>query len=147
MVCADFFFSPPPTGHRQFHSLEFTELTVLRRLTLRMVFTRMSSLAFTFLPILTVSSPVFCEFVLELGGRPFPLSGPSWGYRGRWEEIDGFLEQRFARHGGFKFIIRTSKVHDWETFQAHGKEAFPLLESRGCIRFQMSSTSAEKSCC
>lgn len=109
-----------------------------------MVFTRMFNLAFMFLPILTVSSPFFCELVLELGGLPFQLGGPSREYRGRWEEIDRFLERRFAeRPGDFKLTIRTRNFLDWENFQIHAKETFPLLESRGCIRFETSHPSGK----
>jgi hypothetical protein len=94
----------------------------------------MFSSPFTFPPILTISSPVFSEFVLELG---ILSAFPSWEHQDYWEGIDGFLEQRYAKHGGFKLIIRQCESHFWDTLQTDVKEAFPLLESRGCIRFDI----------
>lgn len=108
-----------------------------------MVFTRVFNLSFVFLPILSISSPVFCEFVLELGGLPFQFGGPYREGRNRWGGTDRFLEQGFARHGDFKLIIRTPKFRDLGDFQVHAKEAFPLLESRGCIHFEISHSTGK----
>ena len=38
----------------------------------------------------------------------------------------------------FKLIIRTGKLYDRETFEAHAKETFPLSAQRGFIRFETS---------
>lgn len=109
---------------------------VLRRLTIRVLFTQVASIPFGPLPISTIASPVFSEFVLELGGlnsHPSWLPPEDWG---SWEEIDEFLNGQFTNRGGFKLIIRTDELHDPTTFQRHATDAFPLLASRGCIRFE-----------
>lgn len=83
-------------------------------------------------------SPVFSEFVLELGKLPSQFSRPSWDHWGRWYIIDRYLEEIFAEHGDFSLIVRTGKLYDRETFQTHAQERFPLLAERGCIRFETS---------
>ena len=121
-------------------ALEFTELKALRRLTLRVGFTQTLGLAFGCLPTSTITSPVFSEFVMEVGGVP-PHPGPSgpylvyWGF---WERSDTLLERRFASRGGFKFIVRTSELETEEAFQQQTKDAFPMLANRGSIHFETS---------
>jgi hypothetical protein len=127
----------PPTGGEEFVGLTFAEINVLRRLTFRMWLSYMS----TFEPQLllralsTVTSPVFCELVLELGGHPY-LDEPSSVYQDRWQEIDRHLEERFRDRRDFKIIIRKGDSYGWEYFQRHVKEYFPLLARRGCIEFE-----------
>lgn len=101
------------------------------------MFTHVSGIPFRSLPISTITSPAFCELVLELGGlssRP----DQQHQYWGHWERVDEWLKERSATRGDFKLIIRTGKLRDPETFQKHAKEAFPLLASGGCINFEMS---------
>ena len=118
----------------------FTGITGLRRFTFRVPFTDMTVLDHDALlrALSTITSPVFSEFVLELGGLPTHFHGPSSKYRGRWKEIGELLENQFALHGDFRLNIRTGKLYDRETFQGHAKEIFPLLASKGCIQFEMS---------
>jgi hypothetical protein len=125
-----------PTGHYQLEELRLVELTVLRRLTLRMTFTQVS----TFIPntlqtALAITPPLFRKLVLEIDGLPCPSE--HWGH---WGGTDYFLERRFAKHGDFRLIVRTSVLDDPETFQEHVKGAFPLLTRRGCVHFVMSSS-------
>lgn len=87
----------------------------------------------------TITSPVFCEFVLELGKLPSQFSRPSFEHWGHWQDgIDKLFEKRFAERGDFRLIIRTGKLYDREMFQAHARESFPLLARRDCIRFETS---------
>ena len=113
---------------------------VLRRLTFRLAFPHMSSLPFklTIGALSTIRSPNFCEFVLELGKLPSEFSrspAEHWGY---WGNIDRFFDERWAERGDFKLIIRTGKLYDRETFEAHAKETFPLSTRRGILRFETS---------
>lgn len=130
------------------HNLKFTQFPVLRRLTLRVVFLQLSFLALELLPrsISTVTSPVFCEFVLELSALPSHFDGPSSAYWGGWDRIDRFLEGRFANREGFRLIIRTGDLGDRETFERHVKETFSFLKTRGRIDFE-TCPSIEKLCC
>lgn len=120
----------------QLRFLRFKEIATLRRLTLRTAFTPVSGLAFGFIPISTITSPVFRELVLELGDVSFRFDGPSMAYWGRWEEIDRLADERFAKHNDFKLVVRTGELGDKEAFQKHFKDNFPLLASRGCIHFE-----------
>ena len=86
----------------------------------------------------TITSPVFSEFVLELGKLPSQFDWPSREYWGHWDHIDRLLRERFAERGGFNLIVRTGKLYDRETFQAHAQERFPMLAERGCVRFETS---------
>ena len=128
----------PPAGQEWLCPLKFTEAMGLCRLTIRVLFTRVADVTSGSFPISTITSPFFSEFVLELGGLSSHPDGLSPEYWGRWESIDRFLNERFAKHGHFKLIIRTGECHDPETFQRHAKETFPLLASVGCIRFEVS---------
>lgn len=112
-------------------------MPILRRLIIRVLFTRVSGITFGSLPISTIASPAFSEFVLELGGLSSHLNGLPPEYWGPWASIDGFLKERFANRGEFKLIIRTGKLADPETFQKHTKKKFQSLASRGCIHFEM----------
>lgn len=116
------------------------ENITLRRLTFCVAFPRVSILSsdLTFEALSTITSLVFCEFVLELGKLPSLFSRPSSEHWGDWEEIDRLLEERFAKRKNFRLIIKTGKLYDRETFQAHARESFPLLARRGCIRFETS---------
>ena len=125
-------------GHVQLTSLEFTELVVLRRLTLRTVLPRLWCVAYEMLRVTTITSPVFREFVLELGGLFSDFGWPANAYWGRWSLVDKFLEQHFAEHRDFKLIVRTGEHHDLKTFRRHIKGTFPLLASRACIYFEVS---------
>ena len=137
-VVTDVLTNPPPTVHFRLSHLTFTEFAVLRRLTVHVAFAQVSGLAFGLRSILTVTSCAFSEFVLELSRVPSQFNGPSSEYWDRWEEIDRFLEEKFASRGGFKLIIRTCEPHDRKTLQRHARETFPWLERRGCIHFETS---------
>ena len=114
---------------------------VLRCLTLRLVFPLLPVFERDHLlkALSTSRSPIFSEFVLELGGLPVYFSRSSSEHWGCWEEIDNFLEE-FSRHDDFRFIIRTDKPYDLEVFQSHAREAFPSLASKGCIYFEMAQS-------
>jgi len=86
--------------------------------------------------LLTVTSPVFCELVLELIGLPPQFIRSPSTFWGRWEEVDVFLQQRFGVRGDFMLVIRTGELYDQENFQRHARAKFPLLTSMGCIRFE-----------
>ena len=116
--------------------LQLNGITALRQLTFRVVFTTASDVfAFNVLPILTITSPVFRELVLELGRLLFYFYAMYWGY---WGEIDKFLDERYAKNGNFRLIIRTGNLDAPSAFQTSAKEGFPLLASRGCIHFESS---------
>lgn len=118
--------------------LTFGEIAGLRRLTLRTAFTPMFGVAFWFIPISTITSPVFRKFVLELGEIPSRFDGTSPLCWGRWGETDRLVAQRVARDSDFRFTVRTDKLHHSETFQRHTKETFPLVASSGRIHFETS---------
>lgn len=86
----------------------------------------------------TITSPIFSEFVFELGKLPFLLTRPTWELWGHWVEIDQLFEERFAERGEFRLVIRTGKLYDRETFETFAKENFPLLARRGCVSFETS---------
>ncbi|KAF9781756.1 hypothetical protein BJ322DRAFT_1111680 [Thelephora terrestris] len=121
----DLTITPHGNGYLGLRYLNFKGIAGLRRLTLRTAFTPVFGVAFGFIPISTITSPVFRQLVLGLGGIPSRFDGPSL---------------RFVEDGDFRFTIRTGKLHDHEAFQKHAKEAFPLLASRGCIYFEISSS-------
>lgn len=123
-------------GYMRLRYLTFKELTRLRRLTLRTFYTPASGLAFGFLSVSTITSPLFHEFVLELNALSSRFDGPSPAYWGRWEEIDRLFEERFGQHGGFRLVIRTAELRDQDAFQRHAEGSFPLLAARGCIHFE-----------
>ena len=122
--------------------LRFTDLTVLRQLTLRTTFFRMSSLPRDVLRIMlsSITSPSFSEFVLELGIIIPLFSGLDFELWGDCDEIDSFLKERFAKNGDFKFIIRTSELRDQRAFERRAKEAFPLLADMGRLHFETSDS-------
>jgi hypothetical protein len=113
---------------------------VLRQLTFRVAFPWVPALLLdsTLSALSTITSLVFCEFILELGKLPSQFSLPSSEHWGNWSEVDRLFENQFAGRGDFRVTIRTGKLYDRETFQAHAKENFPLLARRGCIRFETS---------
>ena len=124
-----------PAEYEQLRFLKLTELKDLRRLTVCPVVLTFPNIAFEFLPILTITSPTFCELVLVVGGFCSYSNEMSWG---RWAKVDGFLHERFAKHGDFRLIIRTGNRYPLGAFQRHAKEGFPLLASGGCIHFDTS---------
>ena len=123
------------TGNREFQGLGFTGHLVLRRLSLRIAFldVPISPPSPLLYALSTITSPTFCEFVLEL---PPKIDRPDFHDWSGWEEIDRVLEERFATRKYFRLIIRTGRFYDQETFQMHTKEIFPLLADRGLIRFE-----------
>jgi hypothetical protein len=60
----------PVIGYMQLRYLTFAGVAVLRRLTLRTSYAPVYGLTFGFLSISTITSPVFREIVLEVGGAP-----------------------------------------------------------------------------
>ena len=109
---------------------------MLRRLILPMAFLQLFILDQDVLreALSTITSPAFCEFVLEVGGLTTYLS-EHWD---KWKETDKFLDERFAKLDNFRLIIRTSEHYHKGTFQMHAKEKFPLLAGKGRIRFETS---------
>ncbi|KAF9645152.1 hypothetical protein BDM02DRAFT_693138 [Thelephora ganbajun] len=91
----------------------------------------------------TITSSVFCEFVLEFGKLPPYFNRPSLEHWGHWDKIDRFLEERFGERRDFRLIIRTGKLYNWETFQRHAKKRFPLLTRRGRVLFETSHSIEE----
>jgi hypothetical protein len=134
-----------PAGEIHLEGLGLAKIRGLRRLALRTALCRVFVLELDVLigVLSTISSPTFCEFVLELILFPAHFDETSSENWGRWEKVDEFLHGRFAQRGDFKVIIRTGEIHDWETFQRHMKEGFPLSARRGCIHFE-TSRSLEK---
>jgi hypothetical protein len=131
----------PPIGAGELRGLEFTEVTLLRRLKFRMLFPQISTLNYDLLlgALSTITSPVFCQFALELYGYSSRFGGGNSMVWDGWKKVDRFLEERFASRGEFSFIIRTGKVDDRETFERQTKEVFPLLVERGCAHFEISA--------
>jgi len=129
--------SPTGYGYVELQDLDLTQLTVLRRLTFRMALPLVPIFERDPFPgvISTITSPAFCELVLELGGVPSHFDGSPSEHWGHWEEIEKVLEEQFARRGGFRLVIRTGKLRGWESFKRHGRETFPLLAAMGCIHF------------
>ena len=123
--------------------LKLREMTVLHRLTLCTGFEKLSILSRDnpLRGILSsIASPVFREFVLELGrSASFPERWSTmmeiWGF---WRYFDGFFEERFARHGDFRLIIRVSQPFDREDLRKQAEWGFPLLAGRGCIYLETS---------
>lgn len=131
------------TGYSQLYYLQLAQTTVLHRLTCRLPF----HLATLIKPDVfvgmfsTITSPFFCEFVLELSALPFQFDARSPDDWGRWREIDKFLEDKFSKRGDFKVIIRAAKPHGQAIFQRCVKGGFPLLARRGCVHFEASHDS------
>jgi hypothetical protein len=83
--------------------LVLSEIRVLRRSVLRVAFYQV--FAFELEALLgTLSSLTFCEFVLELIQLPTHFDEPASGDLGRWEKIDKFLQERFAKRGELDVI-------------------------------------------
>ena len=124
------------TGPMELCSLEFTEITVLRRLTLRMVSPQALDVFVGALS--TITSPVFRELVHEVNGRSCRSSRTYPELWLCWKKIDKFLEGRFAEQGDFRVVIRTGELYNREPFRAHMKKAFPFLAKRGQVGFEAS---------
>jgi len=130
--------SSPGARYSLLYCLKLTKMTVLRRLTCRMPFhlaiiIKADALVGMFS---TVKSPFFCEFVLELSALPSQFDARRSEDWGRWRAIDEFLEEKFAKCGDFKVIIRTGERCSQAIFQRCTKEGFPLLVKRGCVYFE-----------
>lgn len=123
-------------------NLNFTSLEVLRRFTFRRPLPRPSGSSPQ--PLLealsTIRSPTFRELEFEWDQAAF---NPTSYWRGSpyYGEIDAFLEERFAKWGNFRLVIRLSGFPDRETIQKRIEEAFPLLARRGCIHSEVSYSS------
>ena len=122
-------FSDPSVDRNE---LKLTEMTALRRFTLRA--TAFSSLGEPFFRMLsTIESPAFCEFVLELG-RSSPLPERKFMRKwSPWRDFDNLVEDKFAKNRDFRFIIRMNESSDWEELRKRAEQGFPLLAGRGCI--------------
>ena len=133
-------------GYIELQNLGFAELIVLRRVAFQTVLLNQvhaSVLDSLLRALSTIRSPVFREFVLELGGNPDMFGGLPSSYWGCWKKIERFLEEQFAMHDDFRFIIRTPgppswEVLRWEALQGYARVIFPLLASRGYIQFEVS---------
>ena len=84
----------------------------------------------------TIASPFFCEFSPETYAVPLQIDSPPSVYWDNWEEINQFLEERFATSVDSKIIITTGELYDREVFRRHAEEIFPLWASRGCIHIE-----------
>jgi hypothetical protein len=112
-------------------------MKVLRRLKFRMLFHGAIISQRDVSEVLsTITSPFFCEFALEFLGPPPRFTNEIPGYLGRWEAVDVLLEQKFAMRGNFRLVVRSRHPDHLDYFRESAKEAFPLLESRGCVRFE-----------
>ena len=130
------------TGGAELVGFELGRVTTLSRLTLRVAFRQVYILKRDALLALlsSIKSLVFCEFVLELGRLPPHFRGPPLDHWGFWKGIDHLLEEKFARYGSFRFIIRTGRLYDREIFEMHVKEIFPLLTEGGRVQFETSNS-------
>ena len=134
-------FSYLSVVHAELQYLNLTEMAVLHRLTFRTTF---DQVFFLDRPLVlgvlsTITSPAFHEFVLELGRSISHSEGWSMTSWGLWRDFDDFFEERFAKHGDFRLIIRTSEPSDREDLRRQASEwGFPLLAGRGCIYFEES---------
>ena len=134
-------FSDPSIVHTELRYLKLTEMAFLRRLTIRTTFNNVFlDLDSPLLGMLsTIVSPVFCEFVLELGGTAPPPERRSMKTWTLWRDFDNLFEERFARHGDFRLVvIITSEPSDWEDLRRKAEWGFPLLAERGCIYLETS---------
>lgn len=122
-------------------SLILTDLMVLRRLTIRVQFYQLTFFRRNIIVrmLSTITASAFSELALEVTGFPsHHLEKTSAEYLGSWEEVDKFIQERFAERGDFKFIIGTGRLYYRETFQRHAEESFPLLAKIGCMHFERS---------
>ena len=92
----------------------------------------------------TIASPIFHEFVFELGGPASPPQGWSQESRGLWRNVDNIFAEEFVRHGGFRLIIKTSDLSHWEDLRGRAGWGFKLLTGRGCIYCDWTSRPLEK---
>jgi hypothetical protein len=134
----ELFVDFPTTGYPRLLHLTLAELTVLRRLTFRMAFSQVSNFRWDLLlrVLSTIVSPIFYEFVLELREPPSIFGRALSEHWERWKDIDALLEERFAEHGDFRFVVRTDKLHDRATFQRRVKKSLPFLARRECVHFE-----------
>ena len=128
----------PPIERPLELTLNLTKLTILRRLTLRMPFSQASTFERDpfFGTLSTITSPTFCELVIELLWAPFHFDGSPVKHWGHWEVIDEFIAENFAHRGDFRLIIRVNWLYDQETFRMHAMEIFRSSTKKGCIRFE-----------
>ena len=91
-----------------------------------------------FKALLTIASPVFCEFVIELCEPPCCFGRTPSERWARWEEIDKLFDERCTKYGDFKVIIRTGKLCDPEAFQRNATGSFPSLARRESLQVEMS---------
>ena len=106
---------------------------VLRRLIFLMGFLQVSFLLqYALREALTITSPVFCEVVLQISNLPPIPSGrdPAPGF-------DFIFGEQFAERKDFKLIIKTCVPLEQETFQIYMKETFSLLAREGHVHFEM----------
>jgi len=109
----------------------------LRRFVVRVAFTDLTRIS---LPVLqrvlkTIRSPIFSDFVLELGTPKAKLTSDIRPQIcGRWTAID----RRLARCGSVRLVIRTAGAHEDEAFRERTKEVFPLMAESGLILFETS---------
>ena len=89
-------------------------------------------------------SPIFHEFVFELGGPASPPEGWSQESCGLWRNVDNIFAEEFVRHGGFRLIVRTSDLSHWEDLRGRARWGFQLLTGRGCIYCEWTSRPLEK---
>jgi hypothetical protein len=117
--------------------LRLGQSTVLRRFILRTSFNNLPDVSFPALhkALKTIRSPVFSEFVLELGtpkSMLVPNNRPE--ICGDWRYID----RRFARCGGVRLVIRTGGIYEDGMFRERAKDVFPLMAKSGRVSFETS---------
>ena len=127
-----------PIGSFKQHRPNFTEITLLRRLTVRMPFRQAMTIEpYILLQTLSsIASPVFREFVIELPKLLSQFEDQTLQDWGHWVGIDKYLEGRFSRHRDFRLTIRTDKPYDQATFQRYARIGFPLMARRRCLHFE-----------
>ncbi|KAF9790798.1 hypothetical protein BJ322DRAFT_1038211 [Thelephora terrestris] len=145
-ACADTLENLTIIHHERIIRTDLSKLSALRRLTLRMVFPEAnSSVQFSIsAAISTITSPVFHEFVLEFTGPSYLYDclepDSCWAcWDCNWRELDQILEEQFAKLGNFSMVFRMGEIQHLRHVQEHAETVFPLLASRGCVRFETRS--------
>ena len=87
---------------------------------------------------LTITSPYFFEFVLEveyiLG--TLALGKSAWTWWGTWTELDKMFEKMDVERG-FRVVIRTEKVDADLNFIAQARDRLLLIDAREKLVFEI----------
>lgn len=83
----------------------------------------------------TITSPVFCEFVIELDKHPSYGDSPSLKW-GRWGVVDRFLYDIFSHRENFRVTVRSHRGYDQQMVELEAIARFPMLFQRGYLHFE-----------